>query len=426
MKKFNIIKCLAPIIIILFISGCAFEGGYNPNYIPFSAPQMGLQGKALIVVDAKTAQNLYTGSPTSFTGSATTLTLPLGKICTSIAYVVFNAAYQGGADYKDTDAGSQGYTVIIRPQITNFTYQYNQAKNLGFAITPQIDVSLHVEVRSQDGKLVSDKNYTSGLTDGATYAMSGQPAEKINQILHVTLFRMLCEAAADVRKVTSVTLNPQPQVTNSGSQYKESGTGVIISKSGYVLTAAHVIANSSKLMAVTIDGLKSARVVSVDESNDIALLKLEKGDYTSLEITSSRNVRLGQSVSTIGFPNPYLQGFSPKVTKGEISSMNGIIDDPRSWQISVPVQPGNSGGPLLNDDGKLVGLVESKLGLRAAQVTNDLPQNVGYAVKSAYLIPLIESLKDVSIDSNIPVTNKESFEDMVARCEKATVMILNY
>ena len=283
-----------------------------------------------------------------------------------------------------------------------------------------------MEVRSQDGKLVSDKNYTSGLTDGATYAMSGQPAEKINQILHVTLFRMLCEAAADVRKATSVTLNPQPQVTNSGSQYKESGTGVIISKSGYVLTAAHVIANSSKLMAVTIDGLKSARVVSVDESNDIALLKLEKGDYTSLEITSSRNVRLGQSVSTIGFPNPYLQGFSPKVTKGEISSMNGIIDDPRSWQISVPVQPGNSGGPLLNDDGKLVGLVESKLGLRAAQVTNDLPQNVGYAVKSAYLIPLIESLKDVSIDSNIPVTNKESFEDMVARCEKATVMILNY
>jgi len=59
------------------------------------------------------------------------------------------------------------------------------------------------------------------------------------------------------------------------------------------------------------------------------------------------------------------------------------------WQISVPVQPGNSGGPLLDEDGNLIGVVVSKLGLGAARVTGDIPQNVNFAVKSAYALPLL-------------------------------------
>ena len=163
-----------------------------------------------------------------------------------------------------------------------------------------------------------------------------------------------------------------------------------------------------------------------DEPNDIAVLKLASGTYSALPVAPSRLIRLGQLVATIGFPNIEIQGFSPKVTKGEISSLNGIGDDPRSWQISTPVQPGNSGGPLLDENGNLIGVVEAKLGLKAAQATGDLPQNVGYAVKSAYALALLEPYLDATAPEPNQPGKKPSFEDMVAKAQQSAVLILVY
>ena len=92
----------------------------------------------------------------------------------------------------------------------------------------------------------------------------------------------------------------------------------------------------------------------MDEANDLAVLQLAEGVFPALPIAPSRKIRLGQAVATIGFPNINIQGFSPKVTKGEISSLSGIGDDLSSWQVSVPVQPGNSGGALLDEAGNEV------------------------------------------------------------------------
>ncbi|MBK9991367.1 MAG: trypsin-like peptidase domain-containing protein, partial [Verrucomicrobia bacterium] len=169
-----------------------------------------------------------------------------------------------------------------------------------------------------------------------------------------------------------------------------SGTGTIVSATGHVLTAAHVVAGANRLQIVTTQGSKTASVLHIDESNDLAVLKLEAGTYTAIPVAPSNQVRLGQSVATVGFPHVQLQGFSPKVTRGEISSLKGAADDPRNWQISVPVQSGNSGGPLLDENGNLIGVIISKLGIKAAAMTGDLPQNVSYAVKSAYALPLLE------------------------------------
>ena len=92
----------------------------------------------------------------------------------------------------------------------------------------------------------------------------------------------------------------------------------------------------------------------------------------------------------------------------------------------MPVQPGNSGGPLLDENGNLIGIVVSKLGLKAAEATGDIPQNVNYAVKSAYALALLEPY----LDSNAPEPNqpsaKPSFEDMVAKAQKSVVLILVY
>ena len=94
------------------------------------------------------------------------------------------------------------------------------------------------------------------------------------------------------------------------------------------------MADAARISVVTAQGIKTATVVRVDESNDLAVLKLSTGSYTALPVATSRGIRLGQAVATIGFPHIQIQGFSPKVTKGEISSLNGIGDDPRSWQIT--------------------------------------------------------------------------------------------
>lgn len=207
---------------------------------------------------------------------------------------------------------------------------------------------------------------------------------------------------------------------------KYTGTGAIVTVAGHILTAAHVVADSPKISVVTEGGTYEAKVLRLDEKNDLAVLKITAPNLIPLPIVASRGVRLGQPVATIGFPNPGIQGFSPKLTRGEISSLNGFGDDPGSWQISVPVQPGNSGGPLLDASGNLVGVIAAKLSLRAALATRDLPQNVAYAVKSAYALALLEPYldSDMPAPKASPADNK--FEEMVATAQRSAVLILAY
>lgn len=160
-----------------------------------------------------------------------------------------------------------------------------------------------------------------------------------------------------------------------------SGTGFLVTKNGVFLTANHVL-EGGKNVSVQFNGqVFPATVVGRDPVNDVAVLKVSSGG-TPLALVSSRTARLGTDVLTLGFPNLNLQGMSPKLTRGSISSLAGINDDPRHFQISVPVQPGNSGGPLTNMNGDAVGLIISKLSdIAAIQQTGTLPQSVNFALK---------------------------------------------
>jgi serine protease Do len=109
-----------------------------------------------------------------------------------------------------------------------------------------------------------------------------------------------------------------------------------------------VVKEATKVRLVTSAGTIDAKVVEVDSANDLALLKTA-GRFAPLPILSSRSAHLGGTVATIGFPDPSLQGFSPKLAKGEIASLSGASDDPRYFQVSLPVQPGNSGGALVDE-----------------------------------------------------------------------------
>lgn len=220
--------------------------------------------------------------------------------------------------------------------------------------------------------------------------------------------------------------NAEGPIDGAGALPSASGTGFFLTADGYIVTNFHVIKDARRLRVRTNTGEFSAQVVKQDVSNDLALLKVE-GSFFALAIISSSDVKLGATVATVGFPNPQLQGFAPKLAKGEIASLSGIKDDPHNFQVSVPLQPGNSGGPLVNEMGNVVGVVVAKLSQKAAlATTGELAENVNYAVKSSYLLSLLESTPTIKDKLKAPDVRQRKFETVVQDVEKAAVLILVY
>lgn len=184
------------------------------------------------------------------------------------------------------------------------------------------------------------------------------------------------------------------------------GSGFFITQDGYFATNLHVISDATSIVIRDVHGnLFSASLIKVDKLNDLAILKIQN-KVQAIPIENSLSVKRGSAVVAIGFPHIDVQGLEPKVTDGLVNSLTGLQDDPKYFQISTAVQSGNSGGPLLNMYGNIVGLVTAKLG--AAEIlktTGDLTQNVNYAVKSNYLLELATSIPLVK-SKLIPVNRK--------------------
>ena len=210
----------------------------------------------------------------------------------------------------------------------------------------------------------------------------------------------------------------------ANSSLAASGTGFFVSDDGYLVTNEHVVKNAARILLVTGTGRIPARVVKVDVQHDLALLKAD-GHFTPLPVVSSDTVQLGETVATIGYPDFRLQGQSPKLAKGEIAALSGVRDDPGYFQISVPVQPGNSGGALVDERGNVVGIVSAQLDADTAFLTTGvLPEDVNYAVKSSFLLPLLESVPGVPAKLKKPATGPRNFEDVVKAAEQSTVLVL--
>jgi serine protease Do len=204
------------------------------------------------------------------------------------------------------------------------------------------------------------------------------------------------------------------------------GTGFFISEDGYLLTNYHVVGGASKIAVRTANDELRASVISADSSNDLALLKVS-GKFTALPLGNVHDAGLGDSVMTIGFPNIQVQGLSPKLTRGEISSLSGAQDDPRVFQISVPVQPGNSGGALIDRFGNVIGVTTAQLdALTALKISGSLPQNVNYAIKISYARLLVDAVPGLSDKLARPQTEKPDAKGITDRATRATVLIFGW
>ena len=171
------------------------------------------------------------------------------------------------------------------------------------------------------------------------------------------------------------------------------GSCFFANSDGVALTNHHVIDGASAIFVITPDGTRhTARVVSQSASTDLAVLHTDSQPEAFLSLSAPKTAKTGMDVFTVGYPVPSGLGTEPKFTDGVISSLSGFQGEAAYLQISVPIQPGNSGGPLVNDSGEAVGIVTSSAAIATFYgVTGTLPQNVNWAVKSDYASLLLDT-----------------------------------
>ncbi len=170
-----------------------------------------------------------------------------------------------------------------------------------------------------------------------------------------------------------------------------SGTGFVVAPDR-VLTNHHVINGCNRVFVRTPDGriLAATPPARVDTQRDFALLAVPGNPGPALSFRGEPAVRRGEAVVTYGFPLAGLLSSGPTLTTGEVSALSGLSDNQRVFQVSAPVQPGNSGGPLLDRQGNVVGVVVAKLNAAHVAARNgDIPQNVNFAIKGSEAVDFL-------------------------------------
>ncbi|PZQ15084.1 MAG: hypothetical protein DI565_11730 [Ancylobacter novellus] len=180
---------------------------------------------------------------------------------------------------------------------------------------------------------------------------------------------------------------PSPPKVGGGTR-----TGFFIA-SKRMLTNAHVVEGCEQV-TVAVGQLKGGgRVLARDKVNDLALIETENPGEVVAKLRSG--ARLGEDVAAFGYPLTSILATSGNFTRGSITATAGLGDDTAHLQMSAPVQSGNSGGPLLDESGNVIGVVDSKLSasetLRLAVRNNEFPQNVNFAIKSSVAQTFLET-----------------------------------
>lgn len=184
---------------------------------------------------------------------------------------------------------------------------------------------------------------------------------------------------------------------NRSNQAQSNGTGFTVAP-GLLVTNQHVVAGCQRLDVVSPDGKRQARLIDSDESTDLALLRVTGLSGQIAPIRRPGSIRLGESAYAFGFPLTGLLSEQGNFTNGVVSSLRGMRDSLNQIQITTPLQPGNSGGAVVDASGGVIGVVVAKLNAAAvAQATGDIPQNVNFAVS---LQALTEFLRRNNVNYN--------------------------
>ena len=207
------------------------------------------------------------------------------------------------------------------------------------------------------------------------------------------------------------------KIRRTSGEWIGNGSGFFISKSGYIVTNNHVIDGASEIEVEfkyknEIRGF-NAKVIKIDKTNDLAIIKIDDSEFFNISDIpynfKTRSVDVGTEIFALGYPMALsIMGRDIKFTDGKISSKTGLAGDITTYQIQVPIQPGNSGGPLFDFKGNLIGITSSGVNRKL-----DITENVNYAIKSSYLLNLIDVLPEtISLPSSTQLSSKPLTEQI--------------
>jgi len=190
---------------------------------------------------------------------------------------------------------------------------------------------------------------------------------------------------------------------NNPNEWAGNGSGIIISKAGYIVTNHHVIEDADDIEVEFIVNGEiqnfNAEIIQSDKVNDLAIIKIFDVNFDGLDNLpynfKTRSSDVGTKVYAYGYPMALsLMGKEIKITDGIISSKSGFDGDITTYQITAPIQGGNSGGPLFDDKGNF-------LGINSSGLSKEIADNVGYTIKSSYVLNLIDVLpKSIDLPSS--------------------------
>jgi S1-C subfamily serine protease len=217
-------------------------------------------------------------------------------------------------------------------------------------------------------------------------------------------------------------------VCTQGSKPRiRSGSGFVVDRRGYVLTNNHVVNGCKSIVMKASDSLPVPAIIdAVDPKNDLAVLKTTRDIPLGVPArfrNQSKPGKLGESIGVVGYPLTGILSAEPKATFGQINSVAGANNDYTLLQISAPVQPGNSGGPVLDTSGLVVGVVVSQASLAVTKLTGSIPQNVNFAIRGE-VAQIFLAARGIKIETAGDGWRPMKTEDIAAEGEKSTVFIL--
>ena len=274
--------------------------------------------------------------------------------------------------------------------------------------TPRPIVSPSQDTVRESQRYLAALGYNPGPADGLIGKRTRTAVQRFQRNAGLTptgqiteeLLRLLQTAVTQgqERQRQAAEVPAKPETTGSGS-------GFVVNRAGEILTSHHAVERCAAGATITFGDIsRHAMVQAHDTDNDLALLVVEPEESCAwwsptcspvfdrpASFSELPRASLGAEVAVAGYPLKGLLAPTLNVTRGNVSSLTGLGNEAKWLQISAPVQRGNSGGPVLDNAGSVIGVVTAKLNaVRTAQETGDVPQNVNFALKGAIVRSFLE------------------------------------
>lgn len=322
----------------------------------------------------------------------------------SIAGDSYNFTYKKNGVVVQNDEWKK--STAIKPDVNNL-----MVVNKGDKITMYVND----EPLVQTGRIY----YDGSLCGLSLYNGSEQP-------IVIDVAQLAVREVVDPRNIAQEYL---PTDKRDPDAWKGNGSGFFLNSNGYIATNYHVVEGTTTLQAnFTRNGKTEsypASIVVTDPQNDLAIIKIDDKSFSGSAPLPyglmTRTKDTGSEVFAMGYPMADVMGSEVKFTDGKISSKSGIGGDVRVYQISVPIQPGNSGGPLFDMDGNVVGITSS--GLNRDYFKSE---NVNYAIKASYLKNLMEACpEEIILEEKADIhASSATLTERIKRYEGYVVLIL--